>query len=82
MSMTNIVFYRNSYFVREFWQQEGKHMTISQRADSQRTVRRQSAFSEIREAARDDGLRSAASMTGLFAFATVLVTAALGSGWN
>jgi hypothetical protein len=81
--MMNIVFFRNSYFVREFWQQEGKHMTISQRADSQRTVvRRQSGFSEIREAARDEGLRTAASMTGLFAFATVLVTAVLGSGWN
>jgi ABC-type sulfate transport system permease component len=53
-------------------------MTISQRA----VVRRQSAFSEIREAARDEGLRTAASMTGLFAFATVLITAVLGSGWN
>ncbi|SFN69884.1 hypothetical protein SAMN05216219_1741 [Mycetocola miduiensis] len=53
-------------------------MTISHRA----VERRQSAFSEVREAARDESLRTAASMTGFFAFATVVATAVLGSGWS
>jgi hypothetical protein len=53
-------------------------MTISQRSID----RRHSPFSEVREAARDEALRTTASMTGLFAVATVLVTVALGSTWN
>jgi hypothetical protein len=53
-------------------------MTISQRSID----RRHSPFSEVREAARDEVLRTAATRTGFFAFATVLVTVALGSNWN
>lgn len=53
-------------------------MSISQR----NTGRLHSPFTEVREAARDQVLMTAASATGLLSVATVAIMMAVGSGWS